>query len=96
MSDRELFALIEVLIRARTFSRIELLTLIDKLKKFTTADDRPKLEELICKGLYHYREVKHDCKSVQETLRELMNCITDWKENTIGWIGIGSPIGSGW
>ena len=47
LSNRELFALIEVLIGARAFSRMELLTLIDKLKKFTTADDRPKLEELI-------------------------------------------------
>ena len=83
LSNRELFALIEVLIGARAFSRMELLTLIDKLKKFTTADDRPKLEELIRKELYHYREVKHDCESVQGTLWQLVNCITEKKEISI-------------
>ena len=65
LSNKELFALVEVMIGARAFSKIELLTLTDKLKRFTTAEDRAKLNELIRKELYHYSEVKHDCDSVQ-------------------------------
>ena len=36
LSNKELFSLVEVIIGARAFSKMELLTLIDKLKKFTT------------------------------------------------------------
>ena len=83
LSNKELFALIEVMIGARAFSKPELLTLIDKLKRFTTPEDRPKLNNLIRKELYHYPEVKHDCKSVQETLWQLINCITEKREISI-------------
>ncbi len=83
LSSKELFALIEVMIGARAFSRDELLIFVDKLKKFTTGEDREKLGELIHKELYHYPEVKHDCKSVQETLWQIVNCITEKKEISI-------------
>lgn len=83
LTNKELFALIEVIIGVRAFSKEELLILTDKLKKFTTAEDKPKLNELIRKELYHYSEIKHDCESVQETLWKLVNCITDKKEITI-------------
>lgn len=61
LSSKELFALVEVMIGARAFSKEELLALTSKLKSFTTPDDREKLNELIRKELYHYPEVKHDC-----------------------------------
>lgn len=77
LSSKELFALLEVMIGARAFSRIELLALTDKLKRFTTPDDRQKLQDLIQKELYHYTEVKHDCDSVLEYLWQLANCITN-------------------
>ncbi len=83
LSNKELFALVEVMIGARAFSEMELLALIDKLKRFTTAEDRPKLNELIRKELYHYSGVKHDCESVQETLWQLVNCISDKKEISV-------------
>lgn len=83
LTNKELFALVEVMIGARAFSRMELLTLTDKLKRFTTAEDRPKLDELIRKELYHYPEVKHDCESVQDRLWQIVNCITEHKEITI-------------
>ena len=35
LSNKELFALVEVMIGARAFSRMELLALTDKLKRFT-------------------------------------------------------------
>ncbi len=83
LSSKELFAVAEVLIGARAFSREELLTLVDKLKRFTTGDDKSKLTELIRKELYHYPEVKHDCESVQDRLWQIVNCITEKKEITV-------------
>lgn len=83
LSSKELFALVEVMIGARAFSRDELLILVDKLKRFTTGEDKPKLAELIRKELYHYPEVKHDCESVQDSLWQIVNCITEKKEISI-------------
>lgn len=83
LSNKELFSLIEVIIGARAFSKEELLTLTNKLKAFTTANERPVLNELIRKELYHYTEIKHDCISIQETLWKLANCITEKREITI-------------
>ena len=83
LNSKELFSLIEVMIGARAFSRDELLVLVDKLKRFTTSEDKSKLNELIRKELYHYPEVKHDCESVQARLWQIVNCITDKKEISI-------------
>jgi len=69
LTNKELFAFIEVLIGARGFSKVELLALVEKIKWFTTSNDRPKLSELIRKELYLYPEVKHGCESVQSVLR---------------------------
>lgn len=85
LSNKELFSLVEVMIGARAFSKMELLALIDKLKKFTTPEDRPKMNELIRKELYHYPEVNHDCDSVQDNLWKLVNCITEKKEISIDY-----------
>ena len=83
LTSKELFALIEVLIGARAFSKLELLALVEKMKRFTTPSDRPKLSELIRKELYHYPEVKHDCESVQAVLWQLISCIADKREISI-------------
>ena len=83
LSNKELFSLVEVMIGARAFSKLELLALTDKLKRFTTTEDRPKLNELIRKELYHYNEVKHDCDSVQDNLWQLVNCINEHREISI-------------
>lgn len=83
LSSKELFALVEVMIGARAFSRDELLILVDKLKRFTTGEDKTKLAELIRKELYHYPEVKHDCESVQDRLWQIISCITEKKEISI-------------
>lgn len=83
LTNRELFSLVEVMIGARAFSRMELLTLVDKLRKFTTTKDRPKMDALIRRELYHYPEISHDCESVQDTLWKLVNCIADRREISI-------------
>ena len=91
LTNKELFSIAEVLIGARAFSKMELLTLIDKLKKFTTAEDRPKLNELIRKEIYHYPEVKHDCDSVEDLLWQITNCITERKEITVEYYRMDRP-----
>ena len=83
LNPKELFSMVEVLIGARAFSKEELLILVEKLKGFTTGEEKPKLNELIRKELYHYPEVKHDCESVQERLWQVVNCITQRKEISI-------------
>ena len=85
LTNRELFALIEIIIGARAFSKEELLTLTNKLKGFTTATDRPMLSDLIRKELYHYTEIKHECDSVQDTLWKLASCITEKTEITVDY-----------
>ena len=85
LTNKELFALLEVIIGARAFSSMELLELTEKLKRFTTAEDRPKLQKLVQKELYHYCEVKHDCESVQDMLWQLIGCIDERREITIDY-----------
>lgn len=85
LSSKELFALVEVMIGARAFSKDELLALTAKLKRFTTPEDRQTLSELVRKELYHYPEIRHDCDSVQESLWQLVNCVSDRKEISIDY-----------
>lgn len=85
LSSKELFSLVEVMIGARAFSKDELLEITGKLRRFTTPEDRQKLNTLIRKELYHYPEVRHDCQSVQDSLWQLVNCICDKKEISIDY-----------
>lgn len=86
LTNRELFALVEVMIGSRAFSKAELLSLTEKLRRLTTPEDRSRLSELIRKELYHYNEIKHDCDSVQTVLWQLTNCISERREITLTYI----------
>jgi len=83
LKNNELFTLVKILIGSRSLSKDDLLTLISKLKKFTTIIDRDKLENLIRKEVYHYHEVKSDCKSVIDNLWKVVQAIEDKKVITI-------------
>lgn len=83
LTNQELFALVEVMIGSRAFSKMELLSLTEKLRQLTTPEDRGKLSDLTRKELYHYSEVKHDCDSVQAVLWQLANCISERREITL-------------
>lgn len=83
LTNKELLALVEIVIGARAFSKMELLTIIDKLKRFTTPENRPKMNNLIHKELYHYPEINHDCESVQDNLWKIVNCIEGHDEISI-------------
>lgn len=83
LSNKELFALIEVLIGARAFSKDELCVLTNKLKRFTTKSDCLRFNELLRKELYHYTEHKYDGTSIIDILWKLAMCITEKREITI-------------
>lgn len=75
LKNQELFAVIKVLLGSRCFSKEEILTLIAKMKKFTTDEDRKSLENLIRKEVYHYHEVRSDCNSVIDRLWSIVQAI---------------------
>ena len=75
LTNKELLAVTKVLIGSRAFGNQELLELIGKLKKNTSAGDRNKLEQLIHKELYHYSEIGCDCQSVIDNVWKITDCI---------------------
>ena len=83
LKNKELFAVVKVLLGSRCFSKDEILTLISKLKKFTTIEDRESFENLIRKEVYHYNEVKFDCYSVIDNLWKLIQAIEQKKVITV-------------
>lgn len=83
LKNKELFALVKILLGSRALSKDEVLTLIYKLKKFTTVNDREKLDNLIRKEIYHYHEVKSDCPSVIENIWKLIQAIENKQLLTI-------------
>lgn len=83
LKNKELFALVKVMLGCRCFSKEEVLTLIAKLKKFTTIHDREKFEKLVRKEIYHYHEVKSDCKSVIDNIWKILQAIEDKRTITI-------------
>lgn len=83
LKNKELFALVKVILGSRCFSKDEILVLIEKLKRFTTVSDKKLLESLIRKEVYHYHEVKFDCKSVIENLWDIISEIEEKRLLTI-------------
>jgi len=83
LKNKELFTLVKILLGSRALSKDEVLTLIYKLKKFTTVNDREKLDNLIRKEIYHYHEVKSDCPSVIENIWKLIQAIENKQLLTI-------------
>lgn len=83
LKNKELFTLVKILLGSRALSKDEVLTLIYKLKKFTTVNDREKMDHLIRKEIYHYHEVKSDCPSVIENIWKLIQAIENKQLLTI-------------
>ena len=85
LSEKEMFALTEVLIGTRAFSAAELTAFIGKLRRLTSAADREKLNRLIAKEMKSYVPVAHDCESVEDSLLRLVDYIEAQKEITIDY-----------
>lgn len=85
LNSKELFSLVKVIIGARAFSKIETLQLVDKLKHFTSAEDRALLNIMMQNELYYYSEIKHDCQSLQDNVWQLAHCIRERREISIDY-----------
>lgn len=83
--NKELMAIIKMMIGTRAFSKIELLEIVEKLRKFTTQKDEIMMKQLIEKEMYHYNQVKHDCDSVIDQIWKLTKCINQQIEITISY-----------
>ena len=85
LTNKELFAIIKILIGSRAFNTKDLLDIIKKLKSNTTRSDRNKLDSLIRKELYHYTEIGSDCPSVIDNMWKITNCIDNRNMITISY-----------
>lgn len=83
LKNKELFALVKIILGSRALSKEDVLVLIAKLKKFTTIQDKGTLENLIRKEVYHYHEVKSDCKSAIDNLWKIIQAIEEKRVITI-------------
>ncbi|MDE7364099.1 MAG: WYL domain-containing protein [Ruminococcus sp.] len=83
LKNKELFALVKIILGSRALSKEDVLVLIAKLKKFTTIQDKGILGNLIRKEIYHYHEVKSDCKSVIDNLWKIIQAIEEKRTVTI-------------
>jgi len=86
ITNKELMAMVKVLIGSRPFNQKELLTLINKLKAHTSYQDRKKLEELVSKEVYNYPPVNADCDSVIDRCWQLTEYIHEKRILTIEYI----------
>lgn len=83
--SKELIAIIKVLIGSRAFSKMEMIEMVSKLKRFISYNDKNRLEKLIAKEMYHYNEVKHDCISVVDNIWQLTHCISERIEISVNY-----------
>lgn len=83
LTNKEVLAIAKALLGTRAFSTKEATRLINKFRRFTTADDRKKLDEIVRKEIYHYTEVNHDCDSLTETIWRLVSAIHEKREITL-------------
>lgn len=84
-SNKYIFAIAKVLIGSRAFSHEELLSILEKLKTLTSYSDKKRLENLIAKEMFHYKEVGSDCDSVIDNIWQLSTYIQDKHLITINY-----------
>lgn len=90
--SKELLAIIKMMIGCRAFNKMEILDMVSKLKNFTSYNDRSMLEQIIKKEMYHYSEVKHDCRSVIDNLWNLTRCIHEKIEISVSYYKVSREL----
>ena len=83
LSDRELLALVKILIASRALNRGDMLNIVNKIKNFSAPEDRKLLNNLIGRELYYYSAVGSDVPHVVDRLWQLSRVIELKKEITI-------------
>lgn len=92
LTNKELLAIIKCLIGSRPFRKEELLKILEKLKRYTTSHDREKLNMMINKEIYSYKEIHFDCPSVIEMIDTLTEQINESKKITITYCKMSREI----
>ncbi|MCR4610610.1 MAG: WYL domain-containing protein [Lachnospiraceae bacterium] len=85
LTNKELLGIAKVLIGSRAFSTQVLVEVMEKLKQYTSPNDREKLEHLIRKEIYHYAPVHADCEDVLEYLWKITDYIEQKRFVTIDY-----------
>ena len=85
LSDKELFAVVKIILASRAFSEEDTAQLIEKLKQFTSKGHSDTLKQLIRNEMYHFTPISHDSDNVIDTLWQLIMAIENQKEITISY-----------
>lgn len=83
LSPKELLFIIKILIESRSINKLELLSIIDKIKNNASQKDRAFLNNIIEKELYTYKSIKLTNEHIISMLWNLNRAIYDKKEITI-------------
>lgn len=81
--NREMFAIIKILIGSRAIEKAEMMQIIEKLKRFSSISDRKVISEMIFKEMYHYHGIFQQNRELLDLLWKLSICIQEKKEITI-------------
>lgn len=92
LQNKELFAIVKVILGSRCFSDFELSSIISKLKTFTTPSEKEMLNNIINKEILKYHGVKSNCTSVIDNLWKVINCIEDRKVITIQYLKMNTSV----
>ena len=86
LKNSELFAILKVLLGTRCFNRDDMLSIVQKLEKFTTLQNRDIRTEIVGKEMNCYSEVHSDCDSVIENLWQIIKCIEEKRYITVTYL----------
>jgi len=86
LKNSELFAILKVLLGARCFNSDDMLSIVQKLEKFTTLQNRDILTDIVDKEMHCYSEVHSDCDSVIENLWQIIKCIEEKRYITVTYL----------
>lgn len=85
---QELLFIIKILIESRAVERSKLINIINKLKRFTTNEDKYLLEEIISKEIFKYSNVKNLTNELIPLIWDFSKYISERKEITIEYTKI--------
>ena len=83
LSDRELLALVKILIASRALNRGDMLSIVNKIKCFSAPEDRKMLNNMLSREMYYYSAVGSDVPHVTDRLWQISRAIELKKEITI-------------
>lgn len=92
LQSKELIAIVKILIGSRALPKSDLLSIIGKLKAFSTAGDRKLINKLVRKELGHYNQVKQESGQLIDDIWRLTNTICSRHEITVTYRKVAGDI----